>query len=98
MQSLGEFFGHVIKGVKTPVPAPRRSASPPSTTPITPITPASSSPPAPPPISTRVEEETRDSSLGRVVLRRTIIEEVVLPPSDLDGKGAQPGTARGGQT
>jgi len=64
MRALGEFFGHVIKGVKAdpskPVPAATR---------------------------TRVEEETRQTPAGRVVLRRTIIEEIVLPPQNAAGDG-----------
>lgn len=67
MRALGEFFGHVIKGVKTdpskPVPAATR---------------------------TRVEEETRQTPAGRVVLRRTIIEEIVLPGQDAPGDASRP--------
>jgi hypothetical protein len=59
MHSLGAFFGHVWKGVKT-------------------------DPTAKPPVATRtrVEEEVRDTPQGKVVLRRTTIEEVELRPGD----------------
>jgi len=30
--------------------------------------------------SRRVEEETRDSPRGKVILRRTVIEEIIVPP------------------
>ena len=56
MRYLGEFFGHVMKGVRTDPAAPARPAT-----------------------RTRTEEELRETSGGRVVIRRTIIEEVVLP-------------------
>lgn len=32
--------------------------------------------------SRRVEEETRETARGKVVLRRTIVEEVIVPPKD----------------
>jgi hypothetical protein len=56
MRSLGEFCGHVLKGVKTDpaAPAPRVARA-------------------------KVEEEVRETPAGRVVLRRTVIEEIVLP-------------------
>lgn len=31
------------------------------------------------PVSRRVEEESRDTPRGKVVLRRTVVEEIVLP-------------------
>jgi hypothetical protein len=71
MRALGEFFGHVIKGVKTDPAKPAAAAS-----------------------RTHVEEETRDTPMGRVVLRRTIIEEVVLPPAPPTGE--VPGQGRPG--
>lgn len=64
MRALGEFFGHVIKGVKTD--------------------PAKVAPAA---TRTRIEEESRQTPAGRVVLRRTIIEEIVLPPQEPKGQG-----------
>ncbi len=63
MRSLGEFFGHIARGIKTPVNAP------------------------PPPSPTRrevkreIEEETRETPTGKMTLRRTTIEEVVIHPS-----------------
>lgn len=56
MRSLGEFCGHVLKGVRTDpaATAPRVARA-------------------------KVEEEIRDTPAGRVVLRRTVIEEIVLP-------------------
>ena len=64
MHSLGAFFGHVWKGVKTD--------------------------PAQKPVATRtkVEEEVRDTPAGRVVLRRTTIEEVELRPDQVPPPGA----------
>jgi hypothetical protein len=58
LRSLGEFFGHVMHGIKT-------DPSQPSSRTITKQT---------------VEHETRDTPQGKVVLKRTIIEEVHLPP------------------
>lgn len=57
LRSLGEFFGHVAKGIKTD--------------------------PAKPRVVTKktIEHESRDTPQGKVVLRRTIIEEVELPPA-----------------
>ena len=62
MRSLGEFFGHVVKGIRTDPAAPPAR-------------------PAPTEVRRPVEEEKRPDG---VVLRRTVIEEVELPP------GAQP--------
>lgn len=68
MRSLGEFFGHVSKAVKTPVDGPRSaSASPPSE------------------VRRTVEERTAETPEGPVVLRRTVIDEVV------QGPGSEPG-------
>lgn len=50
MRSLGEFFGHVAKGVKTD---PTKKV-----------------------VRKEVEVEERDTPDGKVVLRRTIVEEV----------------------
>lgn len=59
MHSLGAFFGHVWKGVKT-------------------------DPTKPPVVArTKVEEEVRDTPQGKVVLRRTTIEEVELRPDQV---------------
>jgi hypothetical protein len=61
MRSLGEFFGHIVHGIKTDPSKPAGDG--PSRT-VTKQT---------------VEEETRQTPDGPVVLRRTIIEEVELP-------------------
>jgi hypothetical protein len=53
MHSLGEFFGHVWRGITT-------------------------DPHAPHVVHRETQEEHRDTPQGKVVLRRTIIEEVVL--------------------
>lgn len=50
MRSIGEFFGHVAKGVKTD---PTKKV-----------------------VRKEVEVEERDTPDGKVVLRRTIVEEV----------------------
>ena len=52
MRSLGEFFGHVWKGVKTD---PARKV-----------------------VRKQVVEEERQTSEGKVVLRRTTVEEVEI--------------------
>ncbi len=56
MRNLGEFFGHIAKGVQTPV-GPQRTV-----------------------VRKEVQEETRETEGGPVVLRRTIIEEVEVNP------------------
>ncbi len=69
MRNLGEFFGHIAKGLRTDP----------------------SKPPAPPQkVVTRqtVEEETRETPQGPVVLRRTVIEEVELPQTKNTPPGA----------
>jgi len=55
MRSLGEFFGHVAKGIRTDPAAPRERTE----------------------VRRTVEEEKRPDG---IVLRRTTIEEVELPP------------------
>ena len=69
MRSLGEFFGHIARGVKTPVNAP------PSTHPSTP-------PPNTRQVKKEVEEETRETPTGRLTLRRTTVEEIVIHPDE----------------
>lgn len=54
MRSLGEFFGHIISGVKTD---PTKKV-----------------------VRKDVEVETRETKEGKVVLRRTIVEEVEVRP------------------
>ncbi|HYE63765.1 MAG TPA: hypothetical protein VD997_17365 [Phycisphaerales bacterium] len=58
MRSLGEFFGHIVQGIKSDVD-PKKSVT-----------------------KQTIEEETRQTPQGPVILRRTIIEEVQLPPAD----------------
>ncbi|MBX3409778.1 MAG: hypothetical protein KF859_07820 [Phycisphaeraceae bacterium] len=68
MRALGEFFGHVWKGITAePAKAPTRRVT-----------------------RHEVEQETRDTPQGKVTLRRTVIEEIELPPD-----GAPPTTTRG---
>jgi hypothetical protein len=55
MRSLGEFFGHVVKGIRTDPAAGRERNE----------------------VRRTVEEEKRPDG---VILRRTTIEEVELPP------------------
>jgi hypothetical protein len=64
MRYLGEFFGEIAKGVKAKVPAPK---NPPSRAADAPIT------------LRRTTVEERPDASGAVV-RRTVIEEVVVPP------------------
>lgn len=56
MRNLGEFFGHIARGVQTPV-GPQRTV-----------------------VRKEVQEETRETDRGPVVLRRTVIEEVEVNP------------------
>ncbi len=65
-RNLGEFFGHIAKGVKTDVT--KASAN-------------HADEPARRVIKEETTEETRDTPAGPVKLRRTVIEEVELPPS-----------------
>lgn len=58
MRNLGEFFGHIAQGVRTPV-GPQRTV-----------------------LRKEVQEETRQTESGPVVLRRTIIEEVEVRPPE----------------
>ena len=58
MRSLGEFFGHVAKGVRTD-PSKRT-------------------------LSSDVEEEVRDTPRGKVTIRRTTTEEMIVEP--LEGR------------
>lgn len=60
MRALGEFFGHISRGVKTPL-KPQGD---------------------PQVLRHEVQEESRDTPQGKVVLRRTTIEEIELrtPP------------------
>jgi hypothetical protein len=66
MRSLGEFFGHIAKGIRTDPSKPKT---------VTKVT------------KQTVESETRQTPQGKVVLRRTIIEEVELPPKDTGRPG-----------
>lgn len=108
MRNLGQFVGHVVKGITSdPAPArPSKDAAPPNTTPPTneaiesspgvPIEPAAQ--PGTPPdhpraIATRqdVQEHTAETPVGRVTLRRTIIDEVRLePPAGTPSDPSQP--------
>jgi hypothetical protein len=63
MRNLGEFFGHIARGIRTD-----------------PSKPAHGKPAEKVVARETVEEETRETPQGPVVLRRTIIEEVQLPP------------------
>jgi hypothetical protein len=61
-RSLGEFFGHIWKGVQEPV------GQPPAKTEGKMV------------VHERTEEEVRDTPQGKVVLRRTIVEEMEVVP------------------
>jgi hypothetical protein len=71
MRSLGEFFGHIVHGIKTD---PSKGAGGPEGEPARTVT------------RQTVEEETRQTPEGPVVLRRTIIEEVELPKPPATGE------------
>jgi hypothetical protein len=69
MRSLGEFFGHIVHGIKTDVTKPDTNRT------VTRQT---------------IEEETKQTAQGPVILRRTIIEEVELPPGADDSTKTPP--------
>ena len=54
-RSLGAFFGHIAKGVRTDPAAPQTIRRETTT------------------------EEPRETPAGKVVLRRTVVEEVIVP-------------------
>lgn len=58
MRSLGEFFGHIRRGVRAPLAPPAKAQV----------------------IRQETREHTRDTPSGKVVLRRTTIEEIELRP------------------
>jgi hypothetical protein len=60
MRSLGEFFGHIVKGVNTDPAAPQKPVSQRTV------------------VSHEVQEETRQTSSGKMILRRSTIEEVEI--------------------
>lgn len=62
MRSLGEFVGHIAKGITTDPAKP---------------------PPPRQTVRTHIEEETRDTPQGKVILRRTTIEEIEVQPDQL---------------
>lgn len=70
MRSLGEFFGHIVQGIKTDVDPSKKTVT-----------------------RQTVEEETRQTPEGPVVLRRTVIEEVEVP-----SKPVPPAPKSGGAT
>jgi len=65
MRSLGEFFGHVWKGVKTDA-APRREPAPPHV-------------PRGEVVRREVQETTVETPRGPVILRRTTVDEIEPP-------------------
>jgi hypothetical protein len=83
MRQIGEFFGHIWKGIKTDPANPEAAAQQatdargvaPEFTPSSPTPPDSQSQV----LRREVQEETRDTPQGKVVVRRTIIEEIELP-------------------
>jgi hypothetical protein len=90
MRSLGEFFGHVAQGVRTPAVGGGAGID---AGPVAPSVgpPAAGVPAAAPErrvVRETVEEEERETPQGKVTLRRTIIEEVELPhPPPPGGSG-----------
>lgn len=83
MQSLGEFVGHITHAVKTKVPDP---ASPPPPPPPPPSSPNDRTSPAPGSPKVHSRQETQERTVytpdSKMVLRRTIIEEVEVRPHD----------------
>ncbi|MBC7771357.1 MAG: hypothetical protein H7210_02565 [Pyrinomonadaceae bacterium] len=74
MRSLGEFVGHIVKGVNTDTTAPQGPA------------------PQRTVVSHEVQEETRQTSAGKMIIRRSTIEEVEIiqpaPPRPDNAPGA----------
>lgn len=75
LRSLGQFFGHIVDGIKSDPDAP--DAQP------------SAGPALPDPVPSQavvvkheIDERTRHTPQGVVRIRRTIIEEVALEPTD----------------
>lgn len=65
MRSLGAFVGHVMQGIKTD---PSQNQAAPQGTPVDQGMKRET-----------VQEEVRETQQGRVILRRTVIEEIVAP-------------------
>ena len=74
LRNLGEFVGHIAQGIKSEPSAPQTPAAP-----VAPSTP----PAAPTPEGTVVRQEVMEQEVltpeGKLVLRRTIIDEVQRP-------------------
>lgn len=98
MRNLGQFFGHIVKGVTSdPGPGPEGAAAP--NTPAASQPPAVPQPPAPTPTPARVVARAEsvehalpgpDGGPSGVVLRRTVIDEVEFRPSPEPGPPTTP--------
>ncbi|MGH7244857.1 MAG: hypothetical protein ACREJD_15695 [Phycisphaerales bacterium] len=60
-RSIGEFFGHILKGVHEPV------GTPPTEKHV---------------LRQETTEEVRETEAGKVIVRRTIVEELEIPAND----------------
>lgn len=70
MRNLGEFFGHITRGVRSdpgPPPTPETPRNPPVST---------ASGAAPQAVRTHTLEQRVDTPEGQMILRRTIIDEL----------------------
>jgi hypothetical protein len=80
MHNLGEFFGHIAQGVTSDPHAPPG----PTRRPVNTAASRSSGVPPAPPDGRIVRQETQQHEVltpdGKLVLRRTIIDEVERPP------------------
>jgi len=56
-RSLGEFFGHIWKGVQEPVDAPAEKQI----------------------LRQETTEQVRETASGKVIVRRTVVEELEIP-------------------
>lgn len=96
MRNLGQFFGHVVQGVKS-TPSPQPGAGQPPRPPVHAEPPAEQAPGV---VRHEIIERVQDTPGGPVKIRRTIIEEEQvelprppLPPTDPSSQRSPHGSA-----
>lgn len=77
LRNLGEFFGHIVQGIKTPVDPPAQGPGP-------------GEPPPPAAVRQIVEEREIQTPEGKVILRRTVIDEVRTEPAQPQDDAPKP--------